>query len=648
MFDAYTVRKIAPRLLIAIIGVNLSIYLCIAAVDITNIIGGGIGDLIRQPFRDTGDFTSIGLPANPLNVGAGIAGIVALGSVGVVGGAAAGTAAGAGGAMAAIAGSGFAFLVGGGVAALLMFLLVALVSVGLIALAIAATVIIRYGAILVLTLASPIAIAMLVLPGTEKYFKAWWDIFMKVLIMYPIIAIIFAISDIMAALFLVTLAQQNQLEGLVTIFVIIIVLYAPLFMIPFAYKLAGGLIGAVYDFANKNGIQRANEGIKNWKKDPNSMYGSRTQKRQDTRARRGLTPGQMASGVGGGIRARRAGDTFRGGYTGALGTNKKTYLAAEKAEKENEAVGALGTDDDIWHAVKVLAKGGSRQEAAEQLKKRNAGVRFDSEQGGSEVALQQALGQAQDVINTTDSGVAGAIAIRKMAQTKTAWDSPVEMMDDINSVAGGDRALASRLLGDSMEGQKQAGRLENSNFGYSEGVKQLEVLSQNTGDSVSRQNTEETARQALHDTMLGKTSAGQLATMNERSVSNVAGSLVTDIKTQQNYRAKALADHGPNSDEFKKADVKFQRETAKLANLYDGVQHANPQNAEQLATHVFSQQVQFKGQSVTVQKMIEDMRGRAQEFPEFANMRRDFDRDEMEARRARGDSEGNDPSAGQS
>ena len=54
--DAYAVRKAVPRILIAVIGINLSIYLCLAAVDITNVIGRGIAGLITTPFVKGGNY----------------------------------------------------------------------------------------------------------------------------------------------------------------------------------------------------------------------------------------------------------------------------------------------------------------------------------------------------------------------------------------------------------------------------------------------------------------------------------------------------------------------------------------------------------------------------------------------------------------
>ena len=42
LIDAYSAKKIIPRLLIAAIAINLSIYIVALAVDITNIVGQGI------------------------------------------------------------------------------------------------------------------------------------------------------------------------------------------------------------------------------------------------------------------------------------------------------------------------------------------------------------------------------------------------------------------------------------------------------------------------------------------------------------------------------------------------------------------------------------------------------------------------------
>ena len=159
--DAYTLRKMAPRLLIAVVAVNLSIYLCLAAVDLTNIVGKGLGELFITPFNDAQVF-DIDFKNNTENGLVGGAGLLA--GAGVLGTVLA--AIFAGGAVAAAAGAAVATAS----AALIPFLFLSVVSIGFVALAVLLTVILRQGILVFLIIVSPIAIALFVLPGTEKFF----------------------------------------------------------------------------------------------------------------------------------------------------------------------------------------------------------------------------------------------------------------------------------------------------------------------------------------------------------------------------------------------------------------------------------------------------------------------------------------------
>jgi hypothetical protein len=74
MLDAYTMRKAVPRLVFAAIAINLSIYLCLAAVDITNVIGRGFAELISEPFVRAGTY-SFGIDSNVSNTTAVLGGV---------------------------------------------------------------------------------------------------------------------------------------------------------------------------------------------------------------------------------------------------------------------------------------------------------------------------------------------------------------------------------------------------------------------------------------------------------------------------------------------------------------------------------------------------------------------------------------------
>lgn len=657
LLDAYTVRKIAPRLIVAVIGINLSIYLCVAAVDVTNIIGGGLGDLLREPFHASEAFKNPEIPGTKFNAvvgGAGIVGIVGTGAV--VGAAAAGgTAVGATGIMATIAGGAFGTVALGGLAALGMFLLVAMISVALIALAIAATVIIRYGAIIILTIISPVAIAMLVLPGTEKYFKQWWDIFMKVLIMYPIIAVLFAISDILASILMVTLVQKGDLSALIGIFIVILALYAPLFMIPFAFKLAGGIIGGVYDFANKNGVAKVGEKVGNWKKNPNSWYGKAANKRRGDRRASGATFDQQMSGLGGGLRNKYKGKSFRAGRRDALtyGATSKVLADVEQAEKENEAAKAVGIDDDQAQIVRLMSMGYSRSQSA-AMAQTIAAERWASDDpenrdaanfaGIDDSSMNGHLKQADELIKGVGKQVAGVMAIKAIAPTKTGWTDPEEMMDNINSVAGDDRSLAKHLLGYALDGQEKAGRVDNSAFGYSVGMEELENNHRIDGDTTldddGKRADKTKSRERLDHAAIKKSGSGKIISMHEKAAQNLLGNpnsnaVMADLRAAQAEVTRAEA--AGETDNWMAANVRVERETARLTNIYDLVQQASPEIAEKFADNVLSQKshVDEAGRTVSVLESIGDMRGNPDEHPEFAKMRRDFKEREYEAGRNR-------------
>lgn len=273
MLDAYTVKKAIPRVVVAVIAINLSIYLCIAAIDITTIIGRSLHSLLVTPFVGPDSFKEIGIDFSLAN--AGLVGVL-----------------GAGAMLGAY--SVFITIIGAGFVGLLIMLLPIIISITLIALAVLFTLIIRQGLLVFLTVISPLAIVCYILPGTEKYFKQWWDLFLKTLLVYPIIAAIFAMSNVLAAILLTSangssasmfpgnyFAQQTDTMKAMQILVAIIVLYLPLVLIPFAFKIAGGAIAAVMNMANQRAsgwAGSARKGIMKSKEDPNSFIGSRALK----------------------------------------------------------------------------------------------------------------------------------------------------------------------------------------------------------------------------------------------------------------------------------------------------------------------------------------------------------------------------------
>lgn len=265
LVDAYTAKKVLPRLVVAAIAINLSIYIVAFAVDVTNILGGGIQNLLEGPFQGAqGNWSGqLGGAANggwAFNLG-GVGGQFGSGIT----------------LAALVGGTIWAVSTGGLLYFLFVFVLLPAIFVFV---AILATVLIRQALIIFLVFTAPVAFALYCLPNTEQYFHRWWKLLVEALMVYPIIAIIFALSNILSV---VVLNLGNQIIKPFAILLSIIALIAPLVLIPYAFRLAGGAIGKMHDVLTDYG-KRGHQAILGNPNDPNSMR---------NRARFGLAAGQL-------------------------------------------------------------------------------------------------------------------------------------------------------------------------------------------------------------------------------------------------------------------------------------------------------------------------------------------------------------------
>lgn len=330
LVDAYTAKKVMPRIFIAALLVNVSIYIVALLVDVTNILGAGIGQLMTAPFGDNGQFSFSLTGAQSIVIGGGT--IVAfLAGILFVNGAVLAS---------------FAPFIG------VFILLPAVVGI----LGAFLTLIIRQGIILALTLLSPVAFALYCLPNTEQYFKKWWSALFKALLVYPIVIIMFAVADIMAITIqeangfgggpLLTQTPTNIMAGIIAF----VAMFLPLVMIPWAFKMAGGLIGGLVTTLSKFGKQ-GTEFIKGNANDPNS-------RRNKAKSRLGQEAGRRTSDFVHFAEGRAGADTMfkgrmrRGVAKGAgtlLGKYTNADLSMARANKreaeESEEISASGIDD---------------------------------------------------------------------------------------------------------------------------------------------------------------------------------------------------------------------------------------------------------------------------------------------------------------
>ena len=226
--SSYGVKKMLPRLMVAAIAINVSYFIVAVAVDVFNITGAGVYDILTGvadeakgvPTWDNLIGIIVGLGAG---VGIGLAGVSVSGGVG---------------------------------AALLLLLPVAATAV--LAFVVALVVLmLRQALIPLLAVLAPVAIVMYLFPNTESWFTKWRKTFLGLLLLYPIAAFLFGGLQVVA----VTIAGDNP--NWFSTLTALIVMAAPLFMLPFIARQAGPMLGKVGGSLNKLG-DRARKPIQDW------------------------------------------------------------------------------------------------------------------------------------------------------------------------------------------------------------------------------------------------------------------------------------------------------------------------------------------------------------------------------------------------
>ncbi len=162
----YGVKKALPKLIIAAVLVNLSFIICALAVDASNILGSGlrgIFDNIQVQVINSGDMNAVSTITWTDLATALISGGVVAGFV--------------------VSAASLLFPILGAIVCALISVLIGLVTIGL-----------RQSLISVLIMIAPLAFVCYLLPNTEKWFNKWKEIFISMLIFYPMFSVLFGAS----------------------------------------------------------------------------------------------------------------------------------------------------------------------------------------------------------------------------------------------------------------------------------------------------------------------------------------------------------------------------------------------------------------------------------------------------------------------
>ena len=247
----YGIKKILPRLIIAAILVNVSYYVCAIGVDLSNIIGTSIHDLIYS-LRDNMFNHSTG-HVNDASAftWSSIVGFVLSG----------GALVGAG-----LAGAHIAVIAAGGsIVAMIYFLLPMILGVFLTVLVVLLILAARQALIVCLIIVSPLAFVAYLLPGTEKWFDKWKDVFATMLIFFPAFSLVFSGAQLAGALII----QNNSSINMILLGLAIQV--APLVITPLLLRLSGSVLGQIAGIMNnpKRGLL---DRTRNWANERGEMH----------------------------------------------------------------------------------------------------------------------------------------------------------------------------------------------------------------------------------------------------------------------------------------------------------------------------------------------------------------------------------------
>lgn len=203
-FDAYTVRKLLPRIVIGVILIQISWPMFAWLINLVNELAIGLADILYAPFGGS-DALSLTKILGQFGPGAEIFGWVGIPALAI-----------------------FSVVAPFIVLGLILTVLVA-IFMGFL------TLLFRKILIILALIFAPVALIAWMMPseGLRRYWKLWWDNFIKALMMFPLIVAIIAAGRIFAKI------GSGQGGDFVGFFIVLVGFFGPLFILPKTFKWGG-------------------------------------------------------------------------------------------------------------------------------------------------------------------------------------------------------------------------------------------------------------------------------------------------------------------------------------------------------------------------------------------------------------------------
>lgn len=351
--SSYGIKKLLPRVIAAAILMNLSFYICAAAVDISNILGVSVKSIV-----DSGISIVNRNSTNP-DVYTGASGMQWIGVSAT-----------------ALFAAAIAFATGA------IFLLLPIIVSGVMA-AFTALIVIAARQVLItlLIIIAPLAILAWILPNTEQWFTKWRKLFTLLLLMFPMVMAIFYGSVLVSSVILVSGTNSgNGLNDFTIKLLAFLVLVVPLFSLPFVIKSVGGImdrLGVIVNNRNKGVVDRS----RNWAK------GQSQRTRENNMAR--MSAADWGSNPSSRFRRTKRGlakgANFAGGYT-ARRDFKRSSLKSDADRIQQNAIADQLQAADSRLAARSTLRGDTGQAIA-----RARGVAIQDKAIGEEVSAAKTV-----------------------------------------------------------------------------------------------------------------------------------------------------------------------------------------------------------------------------------------------------------------
>lgn len=306
--DNYGIKRMLPKLIVGVIVVNASFYICGLLVDLSNVVGSSAFNFVSA--AAVGD-----IPAGEWsNSDSGwinkIAGLALVLTVGY-------------------------FALATVISMLLFVVITAVTTIFLLG--------VREAIIILCIVLSPLAFVAMIMPNTEGLYKKWWSAFKAALMVYPMVGLVFGASNLAARI----LGSGLDEKDIIMQSIVALLVFAPLLIVPKLVRNAVEIIGigGAIAWANKKmnkGRDRLTDKVGKWRENKlTSQFGKH--RREKAQLRNAQIRGGTYRGKGGIANFRNwrsAANRRLNAKSGDFGQKRKLAGSAAALAEDNERMKA--------------------------------------------------------------------------------------------------------------------------------------------------------------------------------------------------------------------------------------------------------------------------------------------------------------------